>query len=305
MNAVTLIAGPTASGKSALATRLARQTGAMIVNADSMQVYRDLDVLTARPPAEDLAQADHHLYGHLDATTLYSVATWRDDVARILSRARDAARPVVLVGGTGLYFKALTDGLSPVPPIPDALRAAWRAFARQALPGELHACLMERDPDMAARLQPGDTQRIVRALEVHEATGRSLLVWQQSRSQRLIDAQAARMVLSPPRAWLHARIAQRFTSMVEHGAVAEARALIARDLDPNLPVMKAIGVRELGRLPDGSADLDAAMVRATTETRRLAKRQETFFRGQLGDWPRFDPSTADAERQVDVWSRKR
>lgn len=300
--AVTLIAGPTASGKSGLATALAERLDALVVNADSMQVYRDLDILTARPPATDLARAEHRLYGHLDAATPYSVAAWRAEVAAILRAAAQDNRPVVLVGGTGLYFKALTQGLSRIPPIPDAIRARWRTQADAAPAGALHAALAARDPVMAARLAPGDTQRLVRALEVIDGTGRSLADWQGTRDAPLVPASAQRLVLAPPRPWLHARIASRFSAMVAAGAVEEARALLARDLDPTLPAMKAIGVRELGALPDDRAGLEAACARATTDTRRYAKRQETFFRGQLPDWPRIDPSAMDVAELVDTLS---
>lgn len=293
---VTLIAGPTASGKSALALHLAERDNAWIVNADSMQVYADLDVLTARPPVADLARARHLLYGHVDAGEAYSVARWLDDVAGVLGMARDAGRPLVIVGGTGLYFRALLGGLSKVPPIPEDVRTRIRAEAAAVPGGALHQRLAARDPAMAARLEPGDTQRIARALEVIEATGRSLHEWQQEAGDSLVSPTARRLVLAPPRPWLHARIAERFSAMVEHGAIGEAERLLARDLDPALPAMKAIGLRELGNL-DGTPDcLAHAIERATTETRRYAKRQETFFRGQLGSWPRLDPSDSAAWR---------
>lgn len=293
---VTLIAGPTASGKSALALHLAERDNAWIINADSMQVYADLDVLTARPGADDLARARHLLYGHIDAGEAYSVARWLDDVARVLEAARASEQPLVIVGGTGLYFRALLGGLSKVPPIPEEIRTRIRAEAATTAGGALHARLAALDPAMAARLEPGDAQRITRALEVVEATGRSLHDWQQETGDSLVGPTARRVVLAPPRPWLHARIAERFSAMVAQGAIGEAERLLARNLDPALPAMKAIGLRELGNL-DGTAEcLAHAIDRATTETRRYAKRQETFFRGQLGDWPRLDPSDSAALR---------
>lgn len=291
---VTLIAGPTASGKSALALDLAERDGGWIVNADSMQVYADLDVLTARPSPADLARAPHRLYGHVDAAEPWSVARWLEDIAKVLDEARTAGRPLIIVGGTGLYFRALAGGLSAVPPIPEEIRTRLRTEAADAPAGALHQRLAEVDPPMAARLEPGDTQRLLRALEVVEATGRSLAYWQRQQGPVLVGPEAARVVLAPPRPWLHARIADRFRAMVDQGAMEEARRLLARELDPDLPAMKAIGLRELGRLAPDLAGLDPAIDKATTETRRYAKRQETFFRGQLGDWPRLDPVDAAA-----------
>ncbi|MCC4243113.1 tRNA (adenosine(37)-N6)-dimethylallyltransferase MiaA [Stappia indica] len=295
---VTLIAGPTASGKSALALELAERDGAWIANADSMQVYADLDVLTARPSPDDLARAPHRLYGHVDAAEPWSVARWLSDIGKVLGEARDAGRPLVIVGGTGLYFRALSGGLSAVPEISEEIRTRLRAEAAETPSLALHRRLAEVDPPMAARLEPGDTQRILRALEVMEATGRSLSYWQQQQGPVLVGPEAARLVLAPPRPWLHERIARRFRMMVEAGALEEARRLLARNLDPDLPAMKAIGVRELGPLPADLDGLDHAVEKATTETRRYAKRQETFFRGQLGDWPRLDPADTAAWQRV-------
>jgi tRNA dimethylallyltransferase len=296
--AVTLIAGPTASGKSALAVALAEKTGALVVNADSMQVYADLDVLTARPGAEDLARADHRLYGHIDAAEPYSVARWLGEVEAVLTSASADERAVVLVGGTGLYLRALTQGLSTVPPINEDIRARLRARAAVTRPGELHAELAGRDPEMAIRLEAGDTQRITRALEVLESTGHSLLHWQGQTGTPLIGHTASRVVLAPPRRWLHARIAARFDAMIAAGAISEARRLAARGLSPSLPAMKAIGLRELANLPDMDAGLATAVERCVAQTRQYAKRQETFFRGQLGNWPRLDPSTTPLDELV-------
>lgn len=214
---VTLIAGPTASGKSALALELAERDGAWIANADSMQVYADLDVLTARPSPDDLARAPHRLYGHVDAAEPWSVARWLSDIGKVLDEARDAGRPLVIVGGTGLYFRALSGGLSAVPEIPEEIRTRLRAEAAETPSLALHRRLAEVDPPMAARLEPGDTQRILRALEVMEATGRSLSYWQQQQGPVLVGPEAARLVLAPPRPWLHERVARRFRMMVEAG----------------------------------------------------------------------------------------
>ena len=297
--AVVLLAGPTASGKSRLAVELAQRHDGVVINADSMQVYRELRVLTARPSAEDEALAEHRLYGHVSAGTRYSVGTWLADIAPELAEARRAGRLAIVAGGTGLYFKALTEGLSPVPEIDAKIREHWRAAAGAEGPQALHRILAERDPIMAARLRPSDPQRIVRALEVLDTTGRSLFEWQTMRPPPLVPlAEAVPVVLAPPRAWLHARIAKRFDAMVRAGAAEEAAAILSRGLDPALPVMKAIGVRPLAAAVRGDFSLDAAIEIAKTETRRYAKRQETFFRGQFPDWPRIDPSSAGTERHA-------
>ncbi len=294
-----LIAGPTASGKSALALALAERVNGTVVNADSMQVYRDLAVLSARPAAAETARVPHRLYGHVDAAEPYSVARWLDEVAEVLAECRLAGRRPIVVGGTGLFFKALTEGLSPVPEIDAKIREHWRAAAGAEGPQALHRILAERDPIMAARLRPSDPQRIVRALEVLDTTGRSLFEWQTMRPPPLVPlAEAVPVVLAPPRAWLHARIAKRFDAMVRAGAAEEAAAILSRGLDPALPVMKAIGVRPLAAAVRGDFSLDAAIEIAKTETRRYAKRQETFFRGQFPDWPRIDPSSAGTERHA-------
>lgn len=287
-----LIAGPTASGKSALALDLAERLSGTIVNADSMQVYRDLRILTARPSAEDEERAPHCLYGHVDAAEGYSVARWLEDVDATLARLRDDGRVAILVGGTGLYFKALTEGLSQVPEIDPAVRAFWRQRGVELAPEDLHRELAVRDPVMAGRLRESDRQRLVRALEVIEATGRSLAEWQGDRSVPLVDpASAAKLVLAPDRTWLHERISRRFRQMAENGGAEEAARLAGRNLDPSLPAMKAIGLREMAAAANGRLALEEAIRRASEETRKYAKRQDTFFRGQFRDWPRVDPST--------------
>ncbi len=285
-----LIAGPTASGKTALSIRLAKELDAWVVNADSMQIYSDLHILSARPGEEEETQAPHHLFGHVPSDQPYSVMNWLTEFEELLSVARQAGRLLVVVGGTGLYFRSALEGLSLMPDIPGDVRQHWRMFSRNAAAGELHKALGERDQIMADRLHPSDTQRIVRALEVVEGTGRSLSVWQNERSPPLLGTgEAVRVVLSPDRKVLHDRIHRRFDLMVEQGAVEEACALWSKGLDPNLQVMKAIGVKQLAEAAQGSTSMEWAIKKAKTETRRYAKRQSTFFRGQLSRWQNIDP----------------
>ena len=216
-----LIAGPTASGKSALAIELALRHGGTVINADSMQVYRDLRVLTARPTPADEARVPHALFGHVDGADAYSTGRWVEDARAAISAAHAAGRTAIVVGGTGLYFKALTEGLAPIPPIPAATRAHWRREVLRLGAGPAHALLARRDPETARRLEPTDSQRIARALEVLDATGRSLAAWQQEPARPVVDAEAAeRIVLLPPRAELHRRCDARFVAMVDAGARA-------------------------------------------------------------------------------------
>jgi len=283
-----LIAGPTASGKSALALQLAERHGGTIINADSMQVYGELRVLTARPPETETARAPHRLYGHVAAAERYTVARWRSDVATALAETEAAGRLPIIIGGTGLYFKALTEGLAAVPPIPEPLRQALDADANAAGVPALHARLAALDPEGAARLSPNDRTRVLRALEVVEATGRPLAAFQSDDGLPPLIApeDAVRLVIEPDRATLYERINRRFDQMVEAGAIEEARALLALGLDPNLPAMKAIGVKEFGSYLRGEQSLDAAIDEAKMQTRRYAKRQGTWFRNQMGDWKR-------------------
>lgn len=291
MGPAVLIAGPTASGKSALAIELARAQDGVVINADSMQVYRELRILSARPDTDEEKQAPHRLYGHVAASERYSVARWREDAKLALEAAwREGLLPIV-VGGTGLYFKALTEGLSSIPPIPPELRAGVEARADVEGVPSLHAALAKLDPESAERLAPHDRTRVVRALEVVEATGRSIGAWQQeSGAPPLVDAATVRrIVLEPERAELYARIGRRFDIMVERGGMAEAEALLALNLNPALPAMKAIGIREFGAHLAGDLSLDEAIERAKMETRRYAKRQGTWFRNQMADWERLAP----------------
>lgn len=282
---VTLIAGPTASGKSGLAVRLANERGALIVNADSMQVYKELRILTARPSAVDEALTPHRLYGFRPAADPYSVAIWLGDIAPLIAAARTGAEPLVVVGGTGLYFKTLLEGLSPVPEIPEAIRRYWRAEAAAKDSGALHAILGERDPEMAARLAQTDPQRIVRALEVLDATGRSLLHWQKVAGNPLLGADEAELLLaSPPRDILYARCDARLDQMIAAGALDEVRKLSALGLDPALPAMRALGVRPFLSYLGNVLGWEAAVEAAKTETRRYAKRQMTWARSHMISW---------------------
>jgi tRNA dimethylallyltransferase len=288
-----LIAGPTASGKSALALRLAETIGGTIVNADSMQVYRDLHVITARPSAEEEASAPHRLYGHVDAAVNYSTGQWLRDIAVVLVELKAAGRVPILVGGTGLYFKALTGGLAAVPATPAEIRDRVRGRLEEEGIAPLYAELIARDPATAHRLMPNDRSRICRALEVLDATGRSLSDWHKEGMSPLVDpAQAAKIFLTFERKQLVARIETRFAAMLKAGALDEVRALAARKLDPLLPAMKAHGVPWLIRHLNGEISLDEAAAGAIMDTRRYAKRQGTWFRNQMKDWPWEAPETA-------------
>ena len=282
---IWLIAGPTASGKSALALRLAQAIHGDIVNADSMQLYADLQVLSARPPREDTLLAPHHLFGVADAADGWSVGRWLDAARPILGDIARWRRPAIIVGGTGLYFAALTKGLADIPPVPRDL-----ADSLAAQLGELgmRDHLARADPEAEARIDRGDLQRLSRALAVVRHTGRALTAWQQDTQPALPPGSWRAVVLEPPRAELYTRCDARLAAMVEHGALEEVRALLARNLSPDLPAMKAVGVRELAEHLAGTATLPAALARAQMETRRFAKRQMTWFRNQTPDWPRLD-----------------
>ena len=288
-----LIAGPTASGKSALALALAEKIGGTIVNADSMQVYRDLRVITARPTPAEEARAPHRLYGHVDAGENYSVGRWCRDVGTVLAEIEHQGRVAILVGGTGLYFKALTTGLAAVPPIPAEIRGQVRARMASEGAAALHGELAGLDPATAQRLMVNDRSRIARALEVVLATGRSLTDWHRDGMPALVDsARAAKIFLTCERKQLVARIEARFAAMLEAGALDEVRALERRQLDPLLPAMKAHGVPWLIRHHHGEISLDEAAAGAIMDTRRYAKRQLTWFRNQMTDWPWAAPEEA-------------
>ena len=291
--AAVLIAGPTASGKSALALALAETLGGVIINADSMQVYRDLRIITARPSPEDEARAPHRLYGHVDAGENYSVGRWCRDVAEALAGTAAQSRVPILVGGTGLYFKALTSGLAAVPPIPADIRTHVRGRLQSEGVAPLFAELIKRDPATAQRLMPNDRSRISRALEVVLATGRSLTDWHREGLPPLVDpARAVKVFLACERKQLVARIETRFAVMLKAGALDEAKALAARRLDPLLPAMKAHGVPWLIRHLNGEISIDEAAAGAVMDTRRYAKRQVTWFRNQMTNWTAVEPETA-------------
>jgi tRNA dimethylallyltransferase len=290
-----LIAGPTASGKSALALALARQTGGVVVNADSMQVYRDLRVLTARPTAEEEAAVPHRLYGLVDASVNFSAGAWVAEAAQVLAEVRAQGRVPIFVGGSGLYFKALTRGLSAVPPIAPDVRESVRARLERHGVEALHAELARADPLSAERLKLRDRTRIARALEVVEATGRSLVDWHREGLPPLLPPGSFRTAfLAPDRDALYARIDARFDAMLEAGALEEVARLAARKLDPLLPAMKAHGVPPLIRHLSGELALDEAAAIGRADTRHYAKRQFTWFRHQLPEFEWVRPEVARA-----------
>jgi tRNA dimethylallyltransferase len=280
-----LIAGPTASGKSAVALVLAWKLNGAIVNADSMQVYRDLRVITARPSPDEEARVPHRLYGHVDAAENYSVGRWCRDVGEALKEIAAQGRLPILVGGTGLYFKALTTGLAAVPPIPADIRQRVRGQLQSEGVAPLYAELLDRDPAVAHRLMPNDRSRIARALEVVLATGRSLADWHREGLPPQIDgAQAIKVFITCERKALVSRIERRFAGMMEAGALEEVRALSERALNPMLPAMKAHGVPWLIRHLNGEITREEAVAGAIMDTRRYAKRQVTWYRNQMKDW---------------------
>ena len=280
-----LIAGPTASGKSALALELALSAGGTVINADSMQVYRDLRIITARPTQDEEARVPHRLYGHVDAAVKFSAGAWVMDAAKVLEETRAEGRLPIFIGGTGLYFKALTAGLSVVPPIPAEVREDVRARLERNGVEALHAELARRDPRAAERLNLRDRTRIARALEVVEATGRSLLDWHHEGQPPLLPKDSFRAVfLAPERNDLYARIDARFDAMMGSGALIEVERLAARNLDPLLPAMKAHGVPALIRHLRGELSLEEAATIGRADTRHYAKRQFTWFRHQLPEF---------------------
>lgn len=287
-----LIAGPTASGKSEIALALAERMGGVVVNADSMQVYGDLRILTARPSPEDEARAPHALYGHVDAGVNYSAGRWIADVAALLPRLAAEGQTPIFCGGTGLYLKALTQGLSDMPAVPEAVRARVRQEAGGVPAAALHARLAARDPLTAARLRPTDPQRILRALEVFEATGQPLAAFQSAPGKPLLAGRWAAVFLAPDRALLRQRIDRRFEGMMEAGALEEVRRLAARRLDPALPAMRAHGVPGLIDHIEGRKGLEDAIARGQGDTRRYAKRQFTWARHQLPDFQWVAPEAA-------------
>ncbi len=278
-----LIAGPTACGKSALALTLAEHFDGVIINADSMQVYDVLQVLTARPDKQDLKRVPHRLYGHIAPDAPYSVGHWQGEAHEEIIKARAEGKLPIVVGGTGLYFTRLTTGLVNVPEIADEIRAGLRRRLDAEGSEALHKELAEHDPLLAARLPVSDSQRILRGLEVVQATRRRLSQWQAEKSAAPL-ADWRGMVLMPDRQWLYARCNARFETMLRDGALAEVKALAALNLSPSQPVMKAFGVAELAAHLAGNCTLEEATARAQQGTRRYAKRQMTWYRNQMADW---------------------
>jgi len=282
---VALLAGPTASGKSALALELAKRTRGVIVNADSAQIYRDLPILSAAPTAEDRKLAEHRLYGIRDGADPCSAADWADMARNEIAEVHKSGRLPILVGGTGLYIRTLLDGIAPVPPVDPDIRKRVRSTSVE----ENRERLEQVDPAAAARLRPADTARIGRALEVALSTGRTLAHWQKHREGGIGEQISLRpLILLPPRQWLYQRCDARFEAMLEGGAVEEVKALLERSLDPSLPVMRAIGVREIAAMLNGTIGRDEAAERGRQATRNYAKRQYTWFARQPPpEWPRF------------------
>lgn len=288
-----LIAGPTASGKTALAVALSKALGGAVINADSMQVYADLPILSARPDVSEQDGVDHHLFGHVDGAVNYSAGKWRDDAARAIVRVREAGQVPVITGGTGLYFKSVLQGLSDIPAVPDAVRQRVRDSAEGCDAEALHAQLKAVDPKLAQRIKPADQQRIVRALEVFEASGQPLSSFQDNRGEPLLNAEDCIAVfLEPDRPVLRERINLRFDRMIANGALEEVRILMERGVDPQLPVMRALGVPGLLDHLRGELALDQAIEKGKGDTRRYAKRQFTWFRHQLPDFQWAAPDAA-------------
>jgi tRNA dimethylallyltransferase len=282
---LALIAGPTASGKSALALALAKRRGGVVINADSAQVYRDLRILTARPSAAEEAEAPHCLYGYRDAAEPFSAADWAADARRAIDEAHREGLLPILVGGTGLYIRTLLDGIAPVPPIDAEVRAAVRALPV----GDAYAALEHEDSEAAARLRPTDAARIARALEVVRSTGKPLASWQEQRAGGIADTvQLHPLILLPPREWLYKRIDERFRTFLSREGLAEVSSLIERNLPPNLPAMRAIGVPQVAAFLRGELSREQALGAGRTATRQYAKRQYTWFSRQPPpEWPRL------------------
>lgn len=300
MHPAILIHGPTASGKSALAIELARKLGGEVINADSMQVYRDLQVISARPTEEEMDDVPHHLFGYVDAGTRYSTGEWLEAARAILKRLQRQNKHAVIVGGTGLYLLALTQGLSDIPPVPDDIRAEVKAISEAEGAEGLRTRLAPHDPDLAERLGTGDKQRLARAYEVWLATGRPLSDFQTERQPPVLkEGEWTGFALTPPRAALYKKIDRRFEGMLMQGAMAEARALVARNLDPELPAMKAHGMPWIAAFVRGEISAEEAAENAKRDTRRYAKRQFTWIGRQFPFWPRIpSPEINDRMRVI-------
>lgn len=298
MPTALIVAGPTASGKSALALALAERLGGVVINADAMQLYRDLRVLTARPSDADLARAPHDLYGVLPPSPPATAAWWREAALSALDHARGERRVPILCGGSGLYLQALVGGLAAIPPVSDAAREEARARLAALGPAALHAELAARDPETAARLRPQDSQRIARAMEVFLATGRGLAAWQAQAAPAPAGWRFAAILLDPPREGLREAIARRFVAMLEAGALAEVQALLAQNLDPALPLLRAHGVPELSAYLRGDISLAEARRRAELVTGQYTKRQATWFRHH-----RLSPEIYTIDARIDDFTQ--
>lgn len=286
---IWLIAGPTASGKSAYALDLAERIGGEIINADSMQIYAGLRVLTAGPSPEECARAPHHLFQVVDPAVGWSVGRWLEAATQALAEIEARGKPAIVVGGTGLYFRALTHGLADVPPVPETQREISSLLYAARGEAKFREILKSLDPQAEGRIETGDRQRLVRAHAVAIATGKSLTAWQTDTKPALAPGSWKGLVLDPPRAELYARCDARLAIMVEQGALDEVRAVESRGLDPALPALKAVGYREFAAHLRGETTLDQALDAARQETRRYAKRQLTWFRNQTPDWERIIP----------------
>ena len=291
-----LIAGPTASGKSGLALAVAREFDGVIVNADASQVYQELQIISARPSLEEMQDVLHKLYGYVSGATAYSTGAWLEDITQVLKDLEVANKRAIIVGGTGLYFQALLKGLSNIPKIDEDIRTFWRQEADRLGAGELHKVLQVKDPVMAERLNPADTQRVVRALEVVESTGRSLYLWQQETGPGLLDlSQTIPFVLQVDRQCLYQRIDERFEQMVHQGGLEEVKALLGHGFDAGLPIMRALGVPELTNYLKGEISLDEAIDQAAQQTRRYAKRQLTWLRRNMISWDSVQAQQMETE----------
>ncbi len=295
-----LIAGPTASGKSAFAMAVARARGGVVINADSMQVYSELRVLTARPSADDEASVPHRLFGHVSVSEPYSVARWLDEVSAEIAAAEAEGLLPVITGGTGLYFKALLEGLSPIPPIPEDIRSHWRAAGETWCAQDLHAELVRRDARAAAKIPPSDRQRMVRALEVIAATGRSLAEWQAVGGRPVLDAaSAAQVVVARPREELYERAERRFRQMIGEGALDEVRLVRDLQLDPALPAARALGLAPLLAHVAGEMTLEEAVATSVRDTRHYIKRQATWLRRYMISWISFSAQEMETQSATD------
>ncbi len=297
MRPAILIHGPTASGKTALAIRLAQELGGEIVNADAMQVYSDLRTLSARPSDDELACAPHYMFGHVDGATRYSTGQWLREAFEKVCDIRDRGRVPIVVGGTGLYFSSLVKGLSDIPAVPEEIRRKAHALVEDS-EARAFEQLAEADPEAASRIQPGDHQRVSRALEVFMATGKPISGFQTPKPPSLKSGEWLGLALTPPREALYARIEARFDAMLSAGAPEEARKLWSRELARDLPVMRAHGMPGFCDYFDGLSTLEAAVVRAKRDTRRYAKRQFTWIAHQLPTWVRVPTEKLDHRAEV-------